>query len=120
MEDEGPIRSLINWWERRAGYRAASREIEHFLDGYFSDEEIIANRKNVFRGRRGTFQGPFTRGWERRWGEFGAADARSGRFRGERFRCHEYELAWSQVLEERRSFGWHNPRLEDERNKQKR
>lgn len=103
---------LFHWFEYRSGYRAASREIEDLLDGVYPDAEIMARRKLLFTGRRALFQGPFATGWEKRWVEFGASDARRGECRADRFDYRPYEWGWAQQMSERHKYGWHHPVLD--------
>jgi hypothetical protein len=104
--------AIRDWWDRRAGYRAAGHQIDGFKSGSFSDDEVIAYRPNYFVGRRGYFQGPFSRGWDQRWFEEGAKDARLGECHSQRFQSQYYDIGWSEQYAERRKLGWQNARLD--------
>lgn len=112
LGEDGLFSDLFHWLEHRAGYRAASREIEDLLDGVRPDTEIIARRQLLFTGRRSLFQGPFATGWGKRWVEFGAADARRGECHADRFDCHSYKRGWAEQMSERHKYGWHHPVLD--------
>lgn len=111
------FKEIHHWLQHRAGYRFASREIEAFSDHLHSDEEVLASRKRLLQQRAAMLGCPFGQGWSKRWAEFGASEARQGKCQIERFDCRGYDLGWSQQIFERQEYGWHNPRLEKQREK---
>lgn len=106
--------SIIDWWDRRAGYRAASREISARLESEVAREEIEAFRKRSFRGRRALFQGPFSQGWQRCWEERGWHDASAGRLEPSLLDQPAYRLGVQSKLESQDRRGWNNPAIEQQ------
>jgi len=105
------------WLDRRAGARFAQRVIDAYEEGFIDEKEIAEGRKAVFRKKHRHFQSEFSRGWDRRWMQQGAEDARRGRCRSHLFQVQHYDIGFSEALAERARYGWTNAALEVERQK---
>jgi len=105
---------IRDWLNRRSGYQFAQRVIDAFEDGILTEDEIFAGRSKAFQ-KHPQFQSAFSRGWDARWVEKGAEDARLGRCRSELFKSQHYDIGWSEQIAERARYGWRNTVLEAQR-----
>ena len=106
------LSDLRSWFDRRSGYQFAQKVLEAFEDGIVRENEIRDGVRNAFAKKHRHFQSEFSRGWDRRWLEMGAEDARQGRCRSNLFRTRYYDIGWTEQIAERSRYGWRNPSLE--------
>jgi hypothetical protein len=103
------------YFDRRAGDKLASEEINDLQAGYRSPADIEERRRGGRLGQE-TINSEFRTGWKHGWQSLGAYDARQGFCAADRYLCKEYNRGWiEQVLEFAKS-GWKNPSIEQHLN----
>ena len=106
------FKEILDWYDRKAGYRRAGYEIRLLKERPRFQENRQERWRSIFVGRRAIFQCAFENGWQNRWVEAGAFDAERGRVWEEMIDYQPYRLGWATVIQERRKLGWRNSRLE--------